>query len=100
MQLTHEPKHVSWPKTHYIYIENKGPFQATAAKAWKKLRKLVPEILEHNEIKGFMSLYKFKPEKIYRAGVVVAAQPKQLPRGLAYVRFQGGKYSRFVLTGP
>ena len=100
MQLTHEPKPISWPKTHYVYIENIGPFQATAAKAWKRLHQLVPQILEHNRITGYMSLYKFKPEKIYRAGVVLATQPKQLPRGLEYVRFHGGKYSRFVLTGP
>jgi DNA gyrase inhibitor GyrI len=100
MQLTHEPKHVSWPKTHYVYIENIGPFQATAEKAWKKLRALVPGILAHNEITGYMSLYKFMPEKIYRAGVMLAAQPKELPKGLEYDRFNGGKYSRFVLTGP
>src|ERR1017187_1536379 len=61
VQLTHEPKHVSWPKLHYVYIENIGPFQATAAKAWKRLHALVPEILEHNRITGYMSLYKFKP---------------------------------------
>ncbi len=46
-----------------------------------------------------MSLYKVGP-KIYRAGVSLAAPPKNLPEGLAYAKFKGGKYSRFVLRGP
>ena len=45
-----------------------------------------------------MSLYKVGP-KVYRAGVSVDAAPKHLPEGLAYAKFKGGKYSRFVLTG-
>jgi DNA gyrase inhibitor GyrI len=46
-----------------------------------------------------MSFYKVAP-KIYRAGVSVAAAPKDLLDGLRYEKFKGGKYSRFVLTGP
>jgi DNA gyrase inhibitor GyrI len=38
--------------------------------------------------------------KIYRAGVSLVAPPKTLPKGLEYTKFKGGKYSRFVLTGP
>ncbi len=100
MELTHHPKIVHWPKMHYVYIENIGPFQATTAKAWKKLHALVPGIEEHNKITGYMSLYKFKLEHIYRAGVRLAAEPKELPRGLDYERFSGGRYARFIHTGP
>jgi DNA gyrase inhibitor GyrI len=46
-----------------------------------------------------MSLYKMGP-KIYRAGVSLAAPPAKLPSQLTYMKFSGGKYSRFVLTGP
>ena len=45
-----------------------------------------------------MSLYKVGP-KIYRAGVTVAAEPKNLPENVRYEKFKGGKYSKFVLTG-
>jgi DNA gyrase inhibitor GyrI len=38
--------------------------------------------------------------KIYRAGFVLDAPPAALPEGLEYEEFNGGKYSRFVLTGP
>ncbi len=46
-----------------------------------------------------MSLYKVGP-KIYRAGVSLASEPKNLPESMKYEKFHGGKYSRFVLTGP
>jgi DNA gyrase inhibitor GyrI len=38
--------------------------------------------------------------RIYRAGVSVDVEPKNLPKTLNYEKFPGGKYSRFVLTGP
>ncbi len=46
-----------------------------------------------------MSLYKVEP-KIYRAGVSLATAPKNSPESLQFEKFKGGKYSRFVLTGP
>ena len=38
--------------------------------------------------------------EIYRAGFALLAAPVQPPQGLSYELFPGGKYSRFVLTGP
>jgi effector-binding domain-containing protein len=98
IKLTQEPETVTWRETHYVFIEKIGPFQDTAPKAWQELHPLVPAISEHNEIKGYMSLYKVGP-KLYRAGVSLAAEPKNLPGTLTYEKFKGGKYSRFVLTG-
>ena len=37
---------------------------------------------------------------VYRAGVGLAAEPQNLPTGLEYCKFHGGKYARFTLTGP
>jgi effector-binding domain-containing protein len=98
MNLTQEPEIVTWPQTHYVFIEKVGPFQNTAPQAWQTVHKLVPKISEHNKITGYTSLYQVA-SKIYRAGVSLAAPPKQLPEGLEYAQFKGGKYSRFVLTG-
>jgi DNA gyrase inhibitor GyrI len=100
MNLTKEPETVNWPETHYVFIEKIGPFQNTAPESWNSLHKLVPEILKNNKITGYTSLYKFKPAMTYRAGVSVAAKPTELPEGLAYEVFEGGKYAQFVLTGP
>jgi effector-binding domain-containing protein len=99
MKLTEEPQIVTWPASHYVFIQRIGPFQNTAAQAWQNLHQLVPAISENNKITGYMSLYEVGPT-IYRAGVSLAADPKNLPEGLAYEKFKGGKYSRFVLTGP
>jgi effector-binding domain-containing protein len=99
LKLTEVPEIVNWPETHYVFVEKIGPFQDTAPQAWQSLHQLVPGISEHNKITGYMSLYKVGP-KIYRAGVSLAAEPAHLPEGLAYEPFKGGKYSRFVLTGP
>jgi effector-binding domain-containing protein len=98
INLTQEPETVTWPETHYVFIEKIGPFQDTAPKAWQELHKHVSGISEHNKITGYMSLYKVGP-KVYRAGLSLAAEPKNPPANLKYEKFRGGKYSRFVLTG-
>src|SRR5690349_5771012 len=99
LRLTQEPEIVTWPETHYVFIEKIGPFQNTAPQAWKEMQPFIPRIAEHNKVTGVMSLYKVAPQ-IYRAGVGVAEEPKNLPENLKYEKFRGGKYSRFVLTGP
>ena len=98
MKLTEVPEIVTWPETHYAFMEKIGPFQETAPQAWQTMHQLIPTISEHNKITGYMSLYKVAP-KIYRAGVSLDAAPANLPEGVQYTKFQGGKYSRFVLTG-
>lgn len=99
MNLTQVPEIVTWPEMHYVFVEKIGSFQNTAPQAWQNVHQLVPKVLEHNKITGYTSLYKVGPQ-IYRAGVSVASEPSNLPEGLAYTKFKGGKYSRFVLTGP
>jgi len=99
LQLTQHPETVTWPETHYVYIEKIGPFQDSAPQAWQELHLLIPAVSEHNKIKGYTSLYKVEA-KIYRAGVSVEGEPKNLPPSMKYLKFKGGKYSCFVLTGP
>jgi DNA gyrase inhibitor GyrI len=99
VNLTQVPEIVTWPEIHYVFIERIGPFQNTAPQAWQDLHRLVPKVLEHNKITGYTSLYKVGPA-LYRAGLSLDAAPKNLPDGLEYTKFKGGKYSRFVLMGP
>ncbi|SRR6266702_6529058 len=99
MNLTEKPEIVNWPETHYAFVEEIGPFMKTAPQAWQSAHGFVPELSKKNEIKGYVSLYKVGPH-IYRAGFALAAEPVDLPKGLKYEKFAGGKYSRFVLTGP
>jgi effector-binding domain-containing protein len=98
-KLNLEPTVVTWPETHYLFLEKVGPFQSNAPQAWQEVQQLIPAISEHNKITGFISLYKMGPNT-YRAGVSLAAEPVNLPPNMQYEKFHGGKYSRFVLTGP
>ena len=99
MNLTEEPEIVTWSQTHYVFVEKVGPFQETAPQAWQELHRLVPDLSAHNSVIAYFSLYKMGPG-IYRAGVSTAAAPQNVPPGLRYELVPGGKYSRFVLTGP
>jgi len=98
MGINLEPEIVAWPDMHYVFLERMRPFMETAPKTWQELHKLAPAVGEHNQITGYMSLYKIGPQ-IYRAGLSLAAPPQQLPEGMSYEHLKGGKYSRFVLTG-
>jgi len=99
MNLTETPENVTWPETHYVFLEKIGPFQNTAPQAWQEFVKLVPAISEHNQVKGMFSLYKVGP-KVYRAGASIASAPQKLPAEVLHEKFKGGKYIKFVLTGP
>lgn len=100
MRLTLEPVTVTWPESHYVFIEKLGPFMQTANAAWTEAHKLVPALSESNQIIGYTSLYKMGPPNQYRAGFTLAAAPKDLPESLKYQHFAGGQYAKFVLTGP
>jgi DNA gyrase inhibitor GyrI len=89
---------VSLPAMHFVFVEKVGPFEVNAPQAWQNAHALVPELVKRNEIVGFLSLYKREPQ-IYRAGFALAAAPVELPAGMGYEQFSGGKYVRFVLIG-
>jgi len=99
MNLTQEAEVVNFPATHYVFVEKHGDFHSIAGQAWKSAHAFVPELSMKNKITGYMSLYKIGP-KMYRAGFALEAAPVDLPAGLAYEKFGGGKYAKFVLTGP
>ncbi|MGB8261368.1 MAG: GyrI-like domain-containing protein [Terracidiphilus sp.] len=99
MNLTEDFETVTWPETHFAFVEKRGPFLQVAPEAWRIANSLRPLIEERNRIEGHLSLYQMGPS-VYRAGFKLAAPPIGLPAGLAYELFPGGRYLRFVLTGP
>jgi effector-binding domain-containing protein len=99
VNLTEVHEIVHWPVTHYVFLERVGPFMKIAPQAWQDLHALKYLIAETSQITGAMALYRMRPDT-YRAGFILAAIPKALPPELTYEQFPGGKYSRFVLTGP
>ena len=99
LQLALSTDTIVWPETHYVFIERIGPPPVIAAQTWADLHQLVPAMARHNTIRGFLSLYKMK-QQVYRAGISLSAAPSGLPAGLGYEIFRGGKYHRFIYTGP
>jgi predicted transcriptional regulator YdeE len=98
MNFTQDPEIMNFPPTHYVYVEKTGEFHTTAPQTWKSAHTFVSELSKKNQITGYLSLYKVGP-KLYRAGFALAAEPAELPAGMAYEKFNGGKYARFILTG-
>jgi len=80
MNLTQEPEIVTWPKTHYVFLEKIDPFQNTAPQAWQDLHQLISRISEHKKIMGYLSLYKVQP-KIYRARCLARGRAGKVARG-------------------
>jgi GyrI-like small molecule binding domain len=99
VNLTETADTTQWPEMHYLFVERVGRIPDNAPVAWTELHRLVPEIVAHNQITGYMSLYRMD-ENVYRAGVSVAAKPDRLPDGVRYEQYAGGTFYRFVLTGP
>ena len=99
MHLTEREEMVGWAPTHYVFVERVGPIAQTAQAAWQSLHAERSALAAHNTITGAMALYQIGPQ-IYRAGFLLASAARQLPSALRYELFAGGRYRRFVLTGP
>jgi DNA gyrase inhibitor GyrI len=99
MKLTESGDIVQWPETHYVFVEKTGSIPKIAPEAWQTAMSLVHQLELKSKIAWRMSLYRMNPT-VYRAGFVVPEKPAEVPAGLQYELFGGGKYSRFVLTGP
>lgn len=99
VRLTEKADTKDWPEMHYVFIERVGSIPQNAGLAWTELHRLRPEIEKHNLVTGYMSLYRMD-QNVYRAGVRVLEKPQHLPEGLRYEKYAGGKFHRFVLTGP
>jgi predicted transcriptional regulator YdeE len=98
LPLTTTPETTLLPEKHYVFIEKVGPFMTNAPQAWQDVHKLIPELVKQYTITGYFSLYKVESQ-IYRAGVSLEGKPDDLPMGLTYEKFPGGKYAKFTLTG-
>ena len=99
INLSTEPETVTRPSMHYVFIEKTGSLPAIAQGAWQEVEKFAPAVAVAGQIAGACALYKCGPD-VYRAGYVLAARPASVPEGLTYEEIAGGKFVRFVLTGP
>jgi effector-binding domain-containing protein len=105
LNLTIELEIVVTKPLWFLYVEKTGPFMQTAPKAWEELRKVMPQ-LDSNQINGGLSLSRFDKSKKgdgalqLQAGFNMKGKPASIPAGLQFRELKGGKYARFLLTGP
>lgn len=96
--MTEKPDFITFPASHYTYVEKLGSFDQTARACWEELIGKKAEIAQNNQIVGAFAMYKMNPPQ-YRAGFALADKAKDLPSGLNYTHFEGGPYIRFTVTG-
>ena len=106
MNLSPNFEIVTRPVTHYVYLKRQGPFAEVAPGTWDDMFPLVFGQFEHSQIEEFLGLSTIDRTKLgeealmYQAGVALKAPPPKLTKGLQYKKIPGGKYARFLLTGP
>jgi len=104
MNLSAEFEPVSRPLTQYVFLEKHGPFAEVAPPLWNDL---LPRLgkLDQQQVREYLGLSGIDKSRtgedtmIYQAGVALAQEPDTLPDGL-HRAIKGGKYARFLLTGP
>ena len=74
MNLKETAEIVTWPETHYVFVERTGLIPKNAPLTWQEFQQFVPQLKGNAEVTGFLSLYKMEPP-VYRAGASVAAKP-------------------------
>lgn len=105
MNLSPSFETVNQPATHFIYVEKNGPFAEIAPSAWENLFPRVARV-EPDLVRGYWGLSTIDKSKtgeeamIYQAGLALARLPEDVPDGLNAKTIPGGKFARFLLTGP
>jgi AraC family transcriptional regulator len=105
MNLSAEFEPVSRPLTHYVFIEQHGPFAEVAPPLWNDLAPLLGK-LDQQHVREYLGLSGIDKSKtgedtmIYQAGVALAQEPTKLPNGMSHRAIKAGKYARFLLIGP
>lgn len=106
MNLTPNFEITTRPTTHYVFLERRGPFSEVAPPTWGEFFPLLKaqvddsSVVEHRGLSGMDHKSKGEDAMIYEAGVALRDAPARPLKGLQYRKIEGGKYARFVLTGP
>jgi AraC family transcriptional regulator len=106
MNLTPNFEFVTRPTTHYVFLERRGPFSEIAPGAWNDMFPLIggqidqSGIVEHLGLSGMDKTKMGEDAMLYQAGVAVGNAPAKPLKGLQCKTIKGGKYARFLLTGP
>jgi hypothetical protein len=56
MKLTESAEIVTWPETHYVFLEKTGPIPKNAPLAWQEFLPFVPQLKATTSVTGFLSV--------------------------------------------
>lgn len=100
---------VTRKESHFVYFEDKGPFQEIAAPLWQKLIPLLPSI-KQDLIEEYVGMGIINTDNtgeeimIYHAGLIVKENAKssilETNKELKYRAVPSGKYAKFIHIGP
>jgi AraC family transcriptional regulator len=106
MNLTSKFEIVNRPPAHFVFLERRGSPPEIAPGTWEAMFPLLYAQVDPKtfvEFLGLSGMDRSRPGEdsmIYEAGVTVSAAPSAPIKGLQHKKIEGGKYARFLLTGP
>ncbi len=92
--------------THFVFLQNHGPFAEIAPPTWNEMFPLVFGQVDQKKIVEYLGLSTIDKTKmgeeamIYEAGVALNTAPDKILKGLEYKKIKSGKYAKFLLIGP
>lgn len=106
MNLTSKYEIVSRQPALYVFLERRGSPSEIAPGTWDALFPLAYSQVDPQtfvEFLGLSGMDRSRPGEdsmIYQAGMTLSAAPSASIKGLQHKKIEGGKYARFLLTGP
>lgn len=106
VNLTKAPEIVQLSKAQLVYLEDRGPFQEIAPKLWHQFWDHAGPVLKKEHVESVVGLSYIDPsiqsdqKYLYQAGALLNQVPSVIHEPLKLRTFMGGRYARFVLTGP
>lgn len=105
MNLNLNPKFITRPTHHLLYVEKHGSFKEVAMPTWYELIPLVKKYVPENIITEYLGLSHMDmstnddSKMSYFAGVCIKELPTKIPKGLKSKKIPSGSYASFTLIG-
>jgi AraC family transcriptional regulator len=106
MNLTESYDVINRESIQVLFVEKSGIFKEVAMPTWYELIPIIDKNISKDiisEYLGFSIMDQKSDDEskmYYMAGVSVKESPQKIPKGIHFKKIAGGKYARFILTGP
>ncbi len=106
LNLTTKPEIITRSDDHILYVARNGKFSEVAMPAWYDLIPNIDKNVDKSTIREYLGFSMInskasdESQMYYYAAVSFDEKPKSIPKGLEYKKMPGGKFAKFILTGP